>query len=409
MKHARPPIDLATVLRAECLMHNPYPLFQRLRETAPFCWDETLQIGMATGYRECMALLHDRRFSPQIGLRQALNIPESALSPFALSLQTMAHMMFLQENDNHTRLRTLFGSPFTRASVEKLRLPLQLFAHSLLDQAAARGRIELLQEFAYPFVGGALAGILGVPRRDHGQVIRWACNIERLLVESPHPLPQAVGWLTELAAFVAYVRELLVQRQRIPGQDFLQQLITAYQQEKQSDEDEILSNIVFLLFAGIAPTAQMIGKGFALLLRHPAQQQWLVQTPVGIKPAVEEILRFDGPLVNVLRFAREDLTWGNRRLAGGQCIMVCLAAANRDPTRFFSPERFDLQRTEQQHLAFGHGAYFCAGALLARTLIEVALCSLLRHLSRPLIVQEEPEAVTMTRYLKTLAVAFERS
>lgn len=366
MKHARLPISLADVLRPDWIMHDPFSLFQRLRAASPLCWDEALSIGMVTGSHESIALLHDHRFLPRAGPGQALNLSHSARSPCDNALRTMSHRMFLQENGSHTRLRCLCAAPLACARAGRLRRQMRLLAQALLDRVIVRDRMELLHDCVYPSVGGVLAGLPGMLCQNRRQGIHRSCLVEHLLAEAPYSQPQAVEWLADLAAFVTDVRGLLAWRQCVAPQNVLQRLVAAWKQEQQ------LSNIVFLLFAGRAPTTQTIGKRCAFLLRYPALRQHLKQTPALLASAVKKVLRFDGPVVSVLRFARKDLPRAGRSLARRQGIMVCLAAANRDPARFSAPEHVDLQRTEP-HLASGQRAYVCPGAFLVRALIGEAL------------------------------------
>ncbi|HEU5376497.1 MAG TPA: cytochrome P450 [Ktedonobacteraceae bacterium] len=407
MQHSGLPIDLSTILHPESIMHNPFPAFHSLRENKPLYWDEETQSGIATGYEACIAVLRSPHFCTRIDVAQALSAPAHVLAPFSQTLTTMSHMLVLHDPPLHTHLRSYFSSAFTHSNVEVLRPQMQLLAEQLLDALVKHNQAEILHDFAYPFVGKMMASILGIPQEDCEQIITWSCDIEQLLVESSHSLEQITQWLPELAELIEYLRHRSTQQQHYAPGDFFQSLVAAWQQEQQLDRDDVLSNIVFLLLASIAATAQLIGKAFYTLLCHPEQYQLLQAHPHLITPALEELLRFDGPIVYTQRLARTDFELYNQQIKAGQSVLVCLAAANRDPAQFSYPDRLDICRTKKQNLGFGYGIHACLAAYLARTMAEIAISSMLRRFAHPNIVKVEREPLRVMRYLKKLTIAFE--
>lgn len=406
MEYPHVPVDLADILSAQSIMNDPYPAFHHLRTRNPFCWDKKTGVGFITSYQDSVAVLRDQRFAAQMSVDGMLQAPAEHLAPFRSSIETMEQIVLLRENRDHARLRALFSTILGAHSVERLRPCMQATADRLLDHLIPQESMELLRDFAYPFAGGVLAHILGVPEEDHQKVIAWSCHIERLLVENPHPLPLTLRWTEEMSNLITLYRCLMEKRLIHAEDDFFQDMVVACTRGKKLSKDELVSNFVFLLFAGVPPAAQMIGKAFSLLLRHPEQAQFVRDNPSLCAPALEELLRFDGPIVHAQRFAKEDLELRGRPVQAGQCIMVCLSAANRDPSQFADPDRLDIGRERKQHLAFGHGARFCLGALLARAIVDIGLQTLLRRLPHPRLVSEQPDPLKMTRYLKELTITY---
>lgn len=408
MKHLNPQIDLSALLRPESIMDNPFPAFHRLREQGPLYWDEAMKGGFTTSYAACKAILHSPHFFTNVDPTRLLDIPENVVAPFGHALNTFYQALFFQDIPAHPRLRTLFTGVFTHSNIETMRPYMQLLATRLLDMSIKQERMEVLREFAYPFVGEIVTEMFGIPQKDRKLISKWACDIELLLVERPSPLQLSKQRLQELAELIKYLKQQSEQRYRGSQGDVFQQIVDACQQEKKLTEAELLGNVVFLLSASIAITAQLIGRTFNVLLNHPEQYQFVQDNPLAIKAVVEEMLRYDGPVVHLLRFAKEDCEVYGREIKAGQHVTMCVSAANRDPAQFSSPDSFDICREKGQHLAFGYGAHSCLGAYFSRTMAEIALDAMLHRLSHPKVVALEREPLRAMRYLKTLVITFEQ-
>ena len=398
------PRDLSLVLRPESIMHNPFPAFRSLREQSPFYWDEAMQGGFATGYTFCKAIIHSPQFFTRADLPGVLGMSEQSALSSRRALHILNQSLFFQDGSAHRKLRNLLSPLFAQSNIERWRPHMEFLATHLLERCLERTRIDILREFAYPFAGTVFTALFGIPQCDQSRVSQWACDIELLLAERASP-PQETGrWLWGLAQLIEYMKRHSSQAHTRFQEDVFRPLVDAYQQEKQLSEAEFLGNIAFLFSASVAETAQLIGSTFFLLLNHPEYYRLVRENPLMIKAAVEEMLRYDGPVVHLLRFAREDCEISGRQIRAGQHVTLCVSAANRDPVQFSRPDIFDIHRGKRQHLAFGYGSHSCLGAHLARTMTEIALSRLLGLLHRPRVVAREPEPLKAMRYLKTLII-----
>lgn len=393
MLYHHTPVDLSPLLDSTFVMQNPFPFFHHLRERHPLCWDEQANQGIVTSYEACTTILQSSHFGRPTDLDLESDVPQNVLAPFRQTLGMLSHMLVLHDPPVHTQLRQRFGRPFLHSNVETLRPYAEKLADRLFDPLVERKQIDVLHDFAYPFVGNNIVKILGLPQEDAQRLTTWAYDIEQLLVERSPSLEQTTQWLSELEELTAYLWQCGLQQQ----DGFFRQIMWAWQ-EQQLDRADVLSNMVFLLMASIAVTAQLIGRAFSLLLCHPDQLQLVQGNPSLLQSAIEEVLRFDSPIVHTQRVAKADFEWHGQQIRAGQKMLVCLAAANRDPAQFHHPDLLECRREKHQHLGFGYGRHACLGAYLAQTLAEIALHKLVRCLSHARIGEIASEPFTMSRY-----------
>jgi cytochrome P450 len=270
--------------------------------------------------------------------------------------------------------------------------------------------MDLIEEFAYPIPVIVICEMLGVPVEDHERFKGWSLDIARgldsVLLPPDSDVPRRS--LASRNALADYFRELIAARRRAPRSDMLSELIAAEEAGDKLSESELLATCILLLIAGHETTVNLIGNGTLALLRHPDQLRRLRDDPRLIGTAVEELLRFDGPVQRTARIPSEDVLIGGRVIAKGEMVMPFIGAADRDPAQFPDPDRLDLGRTDNRHIAFGWGIHFCLGAPLARVEGQIAINALVQRLPKLALATPTPEfrqSLTL-RGLKSLPVTF---
>jgi cytochrome P450 len=382
---------------------DPYPTYHRLRDEDPV-HHSPLDFWVLTRYEDVVAVLRDPRFIKEplvsvVAARFGVTVPPGV----GLS-------MLDRDPPDHTRLRSLVSKAFTPRVVEGLRPRIQKIVDDLITRAAAVGRMDLIEEFAYPIPVNVICEMLGVPIGDHERFKGWSLDIARGLdsvwLPPESEIPKRSGAARH--AIGDYMRGLIAERRASPRGDLLSALIAAEEAGDKLSEDELIATCILLLIAGHETTVNLIGNGTLALLRHPGELRRLRETPGLITSAVEELLRYDGPVQRTARITSTEVTIGGRTIGKGEMVMPFVGAADRDPSQFTGPDRLDLGRTDNRHIAFGWGIHFCLGAPLARVEGQIAIDSLVRRLPRLTLVDDEPEyrqSLTL-RGLKALPVTF---
>jgi cytochrome P450 len=358
---------------------DPYPFYARLRAESPV-HRVTLPDGrtawLITRYGDVVAVLKDERF-----VKDRL----SALLPGQLAKQPWVPAMFkpLARNmldvdpPDHTRLRELVSQAFTPRLVEEMRPRIEELTSGLLDSARARGRMDLIRDYALPLPGTIIAKTLGVPAEDRHKFHRWSSAI----VSSTSSSWGMIKAIPAVWLFLRYLRKLIGSRRANPRDDLLSALVQAEESGQHLSEDELLAMVFLLLVAGHETTVNLIGNGVLALLQHPHELHRLRGDPNLIRPAVEELLRYDSPVETATeRYAREDVALEGVTIPQGALVLAVIASANRDERQFANPDILDLTREPNRHLAFGQGIHFCLGASLARLEGQIAINTLLRQL-----------------------------
>jgi pimeloyl-[acyl-carrier protein] synthase len=382
---------------------DPYPTYHRLRAEDPV-HHSPLGFWVLTRYEDVSAVLRDPRFIKE-PLAALVAARFGAEVPRGVGLS-----MLDRDPPDHTRLRSLVSKAFTPRVVEGLRPRIQQIVDGLITRAQAAGSMDVIEEFAYPIPVNVICEMLGVPVEDHERFKGWSLDIARGLDSIWLPQDSEVPRRSAAArhAISDYFRGLIAERRASPRGDLLSALITAEEAGDKLNEEELLATCILLLIAGHETTVNLIGNGVLALLRHPSELRRLRETPGLITSAVEELLRYDGPVQRTARVASADATIGSRTIGKGEMVMPFIGAADRDPAQFPDPDRLDLTRSDNRHIAFGWGIHFCLGAPLARVEGQVALDMLVRRLPRLELVTDSPEyrqSLTL-RGLKTLPVKF---
>ena len=323
---------------------------------------------------------------------------------------TLARSMLFTDPPDHTRLRTLVSKAFTPKVVEGMRPHVQAIVDRLLDRVASQGAMDAIADLAYPLPVTVISEMLGVPPADGETIKRWSDDLARGLDAIAMPVePEVMTRGTAAArALGEYFVALIAERRQRPREDLLSELIAAEEAGERLSEQELLSTCVLLYVAGHETTVNLVGNGLLALLRHPDQRRRLAGDPGLLPAAVEELLRYDAPVQRTGRLAAIDLELGGQPIPAGSLVLGLLGAANRDPERFPDPDRLDLGRTGERHLAFGWGIHVCLGASLARLEAQLALGSILARWPRLRLAADEVtwRAGATIRGLAALPVAF---
>ena len=382
---------------------DPYPTYHRLRDEDPV-HHSPMDFWVLTRYEDVAAVLRDPRFIKE-------PLVSMVAARFGVSVPPGVGLSMLDRDPpDHTRLRSLVSKAFTPRVVEGLRPRIQKMVDELITRAEAVGTMDLIEEFAYPIPVSVICEMLGVPVEDHERFKGWSLDIARGLdsvwLPPESEIPKRSGAARH--AIGDYMRGLIAERRASPRGDLLSALIAAEEAGDKLSEDELIATCILLLIAGHETTVNLIGNGTLALLRHPEELRRLRETPGLITSAVEELLRYDGPVQRTARITSTAVTLGGRTIPKGEMVMPFIGAADRDPSQFPDPDRLDLGRADNRHIAFGWGIHFCLGAPLARVEGQIAIDTLVRRLPRLALVNDEPEhrqSLTI-RGLKALPVTF---
>ncbi len=360
------------------LLANPYPIYQQFRTSDPVHWDERAHAWILTRYDDVTALLRDQRLS---SVRRELFTKMVEGTGLEQLYEQSANSMINNDAPRHTRLRGLVSKAFTPRAVEAMTPWIQKKVEELLDAALPRGRMEFIEEFAYPLPVTVIAGLMGVPLADLAQFRKWSDDQAIVAgggpaVVSHQALHQAMASGQEMRA---YFQQIIGERRAHPQHDLFTAMIQAEEAGDKLSEEELLANLALLLIAGHETTTNLLGNGLLALLQNPDQFQRLKTNPSLVESAVEEMLRYHGSVQFIQRVARDDVAIRGRTIRKGQLVFLCLAAAAHDPDQFPAPERFDITRKDNKHATFGGGPHFCLGAPLARLESRIAFATLVRR------------------------------
>jgi cytochrome P450 len=377
---------------------NPYPFYHRLRREDPV-HHSTLGPWVLTRYDDVELVLRDSRFG-RAGFTPFLDTDEGRLPP----------SMLFRDPPDHTRLRSLVSRAFTPRVIEAMRAHIQEIVDRLLERVRAAGAMDLIADLAYPLPVTVICEMLGVPVEDQARIQQWSTDVARSLDAIGMTADPQVAERGRIGrrALADYFRALLPERRRHPREDLLSSLITAEERGDRLTEGELLTTCILLFVAGHETTVNLIGNGVLALLRHPDQLARLRENPGLITSAVEELLRYDSPVQRTGRIPTADVEIDGRTIPKGSMVVAAIGGANRDPAHFPEPDRLDLGRPDNRHLAFGFGIHFCLGAALARVEGQVAIGTLLDRLPGLALATDTPEwrESSVLRGLKALPVRF---
>jgi cytochrome P450 len=361
------------------ILANPYPIYHQLRSAAPVYQYHARGRWILTRYADVVAALRD----PRLAVDRVIplnKLKERGLEQLSPLFSTLSNMMLFSDPPKHTRLRALVNQAFTTRVVESLRNHIQEITNQFLDTVQDTGRMDVIQHLAYPLPTIVIAEMLGVPIEDRDRFRKWSDDCAAL-IGNIYPTPEQC-WpaMQSIFELKEYFSGILAELRSHRRENLMSALATAGEHGDRLSEEELFANCVLLLAAGNETTANLIGNGILALLRNPAQIQQLKDDPSLIVSAVEELLRYDSPVQFTGRLASEELELSGNRIGKGHLVVLALGAANRDPAQFAEPDRLDIRRRENRHIAFSHGAHFCLGASLARLEAQIAISTMIKRL-----------------------------
>ena len=338
---------------------DPHPHYHRMREATPILsvpeWDEYV----FTRFADCERILRDPTMSSDPANRRM----ELPILEFGEGMDRPRSMLMMDAPD-HTRLRKLVSKAFTPRTMERLRAHVAELTEGMLDDVDPAG-FDLISAVGFPLPVTVICELLGIPAEDRHLFGPWSSDASRMLDVDLDDATIQRGVMAFMQ-LVNYLNGIFEERRAAPRDDLLSGLLAAEEEGDRLSEEELRSTVVLLFVAGHETTMNLIGNGTVALLRQRDQWERLVNDPALASGAVEEVLRFDGPVHLTARTATVPFQVGDVRVEPGQGLVTLLAAANRDPARFANPDRLDIARTDSHHLTFSQGAHYCLGAALAR-------------------------------------------
>ena len=365
---------------------DPYALYRALREHDSVHWDPYMHAWVVTSYPEVITVLtnYSADRAPAADYLDRLGL--SFMKPFA---DMMRQQMLFMDPPMHARLRGICSAAFTPRRVESMRKEIESIANGLIDKVISSGRMDLLADFAHPFPAIVTATMLGVPVEDHRQLSAWVIDLAEVLGNFQHHPARVAEIVQSMQNFKSYVAARMEEERKRPTNGLIYALMTSEVDGHRLTDEEVIVNTIITLIGGHETTTNLIASGFLTLLHDPESFEQLRTHPGIIASAIEELLRFESPVQHTARIAPADMQLGGKTIQKGSRVVAGLAAANRDPNRFPNPDRLDLLRPDNRHLAFGWAAHFCFGAPLARMEGQIAYNMLLRRLSRPALLDDK--------------------
>lgn len=404
--------DLLLPLRSASALENPYPIYSVIRTVRPVLevpvpGFQGPGVWMLTRYADVHGVLRDPRFSVERIRAPIVRDNLDRMPEFLRDSAQGLRSMLIMDPPDHTRVRKLVNKAFTPKRIAALRGHIEALVRQLTDEAAAKGRFDLIHDLAEPLPAIVIAELLGVPAADHRQFREWSSALIAGIAA-----PGAGGERREAARVArerlfGYLADTIADRRRAPQDDLISAMIQAQEERDALTDAELLATSNLLLLAGHETTTNLIGNGTLALLREPDEWRRLCSDPGLLPSAIEELLRFDGPVQATVRVALEDVAIDAYTIPAGALVLVSIGAANHDPAVFANPEQLDLTRDPNPHLAFGFGTHFCLGAPLARLEAELAFEALTRRFPRLELVDDNPRyrANPVLRGLERLEVA----
>jgi pimeloyl-[acyl-carrier protein] synthase len=381
------PLSLLRLLDADVLAH-PHTLYHAMRSHDPVHWDPYMHAWVVTSYPEVITVLmnYSSDRTPPLDYLDRLGL--SFMKPFA---EMMLQQMLFMDGPMHSRLRGLCSVAFTPRKVEELSGVIQSVADELIDKVISAGHLDVMEDFANPLPAIVTAKLMGVPVEDHRLLSKWVIDIAEVHGNFQHHPDRIKEILQSLQDLKSYVADRMDELRKRPNNGLIYSLMTAEKDGQRLSEEEVIATTIVTMIGGHETTTNLIASGFLALLRNPESFEQLRSRPEIVASAVEELLRYESPVQHTARIVPAETELGGKSISKGAKVVAVLAAANRDPNRFPDPDRLDLLRPNNRHLAFGWGAHFCFGAPLTRMEGQIAFNTLLRRLSEPRLLDQTLE------------------
>jgi cytochrome P450 len=357
------------------IRRNPYPLYDWLRANSPvFRVPPPFDAWMLLDYEN---------------VKWALNDHEA----FSSRVPAPRNWFIFFDPPAHSKLRALISQAFTPRMIADLEPRIRQLSRELLDPAIERGEMDLAAEFSVPLPMKVIAGMIGIPLAEWATYKRWSDTILRLSYtrSGGEEAEQARRDFTAVTLEMSeYLADIIERRRREPQDDLLTRLILAEVDGEHLSQDEILGFFQLLVLGGQETTSDLINNAVLCLLENPAELARLRAAPELLPSAIEEVLRYRSPFQWIMRTPRRDIEIGGQTIPAGVLVLPVIGAANRDPRQFRDPNRFDIGRDPNPHVAFGHGIHFCLGAALSRMEARIALTDLLARFKRFELATDQP-------------------
>lgn len=398
-----------SALTSEAFNENPYPVYNEMRAAAPVYWSDAWGCWMLTRYQDITWTLQDYQTFTSLGrLTATMELPEPLWEKVEPLVRHYSQGLINVDPPDHTRMRKLVHMAFTPRAIRKMETYVQDIVERLIDGQIERGAMDVIWDFSYPLPVTVIATMMGIPVEDHAKFKAWSGEIVGFMA-TPKPSPEVLLKSQDaLLAMQQYFRDIYAKRRQEPEDDLITALVQAELEGDKLSEEEMVSSCVTILIGGHETTTYLIANGMYALLKHPAEFRRLRDNLDLAESATEEFLRYEGPFQRNRRIATRQVQIDGATIEKGQLIVQFLGAANRDPAQFPDPDRLDITRSPNKHLAFGYGPHFCLGAPLARLEAPVAFRGLLRRLKNMRLAHDNLEwNSALFRGLKSLPIEFE--
>jgi pimeloyl-[acyl-carrier protein] synthase len=388
---------------------DPYPVYQRLRETSPVFWNETTNSWLVSRYDDIVALLNDPRISSARVDATFRVLPDDVQRELEPLRHVLSQRMLLTDPPTHTRLKNLVMPAFAARTSERRRERIQAICDGFIDRMADDGTFDVMRDFATPLPGWVTGDVLGVPVERQQQFSDWSHDQVRIY-DRLGAIHDRVAVMRQgqasMLAMKEYLEEIIEQRRREPADDVITMLVQAEEAGDRLSNDEMVVMVVAILVGGNNSTAHLIGNAILTLLRHPDALARLRADHTLIRPAIEETMRFESPVQSTSRVAKEPIDLAGQTIEPGSNVHVLLASGNRDESQFPGPDTFIIDRSPNRHLTFAHGPHYCLGTSLARTITQTAVLTLITRFPDMKLATDSPEWNDgfSFRSLKTLPV-----
>lgn len=391
------------------ILQNPYPTYARMHEEGPLHYVDVgskWAVWAIFSHADCSAIAKDPRLSAKRAQQMLLPLPFSSHAEFSELARMLGLWLIFMDPPEHTRLRKLMNKGFSPAAIEGLRPQVEAIVDQMLGSLRHGSEIDLMREFANPMPVRIISAMLGVPQELHETFVNWSRAIAVFRGSPDRTVEQARAAQDALVQMTDFFRKTVAERRRNKGNDLISLLIDIEEDGEVLTEEELYAQCIALLFAGHETTRNLIGNGMYTLLQHPEQTTELREQPEIIRTAVEEILRYESPVQFTARVLKEEIEVCGQRIPQKWSILCMLGAANRDPKQFKEPNKLNLKRLNNQHLAFSAGPHFCIGSQLARLEGQIAILKLVQRFPEMKLTGPKPEwaATFGFRGLKSLPV-----
>jgi cytochrome P450 len=374
-------IVIAPAVGSREFFRDPHPTYRSLREQGPLV-SLRPNVLACTRYDDCLAQLRDPRFSARRYMRPIAHYTDDQRSQLATWVRVASQQVLFTDPPDHTRLRGPLMRAFSPEAIELLIPRIANLFSEILDDVSPGVEFDFMSTVAQRFPAMVIGELLGIQREGWSRLMRWCDAFMDFFATVPAPFRLALEAQQATIELIEYMQPLVERRRSQPAGDLISMLLEARQEGSAVTTEEVLAQCALLLVAGHETTRNLMGNGLHTLLQHPSAITRLRQDSSLGRGAVEEVLRFQGPVQGISRVVATRHKLFEETLEPGQAIIILVASANRDPVQFSDPDRFDIERKNNTHLTFGAGAHTCLGSRLARLEAQIAITMLLRRYKR---------------------------